>query len=189
MRASWLLLPALSLALACGNEDGGGDGGDGGSAGEVGSASPAAGGAPGTGGMPGTGATQTCDDLGFCGQAEDPGCVTCSVTDGCCMYELEACDQSCHVGWHRCFKAHHLTRSWVGEGKKFRVKGLTRKIFRHGFQRLRQTVRFGAKGLAVVLIADDWMADMRHVDADLVRAAGFQPAFDQRGERVLGGGI
>jgi hypothetical protein len=27
------------------------------------------------------------------------------------------------------------------------------------------------------------MADMRHVDADLMGAAGFQVAFDQRGER------
>ncbi len=30
---------------------------------------------------------------------------------------------------------------------------------------------------------------MRHVDADLVRAARLQPAFEQRGERVLGTGF
>ena len=96
MRARWLLSPALTLALACGTEDGGGDAGDGGAAGNT-SAGPAAGGAPATGGMPGTGAGQTCDDLGFCGQPEDPGCVTCSVTDGSCKDELEACDLRCEM--------------------------------------------------------------------------------------------
>ena len=36
------------------------------------------------------------------------------------------------------------------------------------------------KACAVVRVADHRMADMRHVDADLVGAAGLQPAFDER---------
>ena len=39
-------------------------------------------------------------------------------------------------------------------------------------------VRFS--GSAVNRVADQRMADRRHVDADLVGSAGFQPAFDQR---------
>ena len=36
------------------------------------------------------------------------------------------------------------------------------------------------------LVADQGMADRRHVHADLMRAAGFQPAFDQRGAGPAG---
>jgi hypothetical protein len=72
----------------------------------------------------------------------------------------------------------------MGEGKKFRVERLTRKILRHSPQRLGQAVRLGAESLAVVRVADYRMAYVGHVDTDLVRAAGLQPAFDKRGKRV-----
>src|SRR3546814_12244564 len=54
-----------------------------------------------------------------------------------------------------------------------RVQCLPREIPR--FQHVRQ--RFS--GAAIDRIADEWMADMRHVDADLMGAPGFEPAFDQ----------
>ena len=46
-------------------------------------------------------------------------------------------------------------------------------------QFFRQFVDLGLEGHAIVLIADQRMADVGHVDADLVGPAGFQTALDQ----------
>jgi len=48
---------------------------------------------------------------------------------------------------------------------------------------VRQLVGLGQEGAAIGLVADQRMADMRHMDADLVRAPRFQAAFDERGRR------
>jgi hypothetical protein len=64
------------------------------------------------------------------------------------------------------------------------MQSLAWECLDRGLQRFGQPVRLGPEGLAIVGIADERMADMGHVHADLVGAAGFQPAFDQacRGE-------
>ena len=38
------------------------------------------------------GSSQVCDDLGFCGEPEDPGCVACALFEASCADELAACD-------------------------------------------------------------------------------------------------
>ena len=93
----WLLAIPFAAAVACGDTvtgdgEGGGNGGSDGSGGEP------HGGAAGasSSGLGGT-IEQTCDDLGFCGQQNDPGCVACSVTDGSCADELEACSDECRA--------------------------------------------------------------------------------------------
>ena len=54
-------------------------------------------------------------------------------------------------------------------------------------RRFRQQRRLGGEAGAIGAVADHRMADRRHVDADLVGAAGLQAAFDQGGKRpVLG---
>jgi len=52
-------------------------------------------------------------------------------------------------------------------------------------RRLRQECRLGCVSGTVAAVADERMADRRHVDPDLVRAAGFQPAIEERGHRRL----
>jgi hypothetical protein len=99
--APWLLAAILLAPMgACGEtqrEDDAGGAGGGGPGG-----SPSAGGA-GSGGSTtsssdgGAGLAPTCDDLGFCGQPEDPGCVACAITTGSCVDEYEACDAECEA--------------------------------------------------------------------------------------------
>lgn len=90
-----VVLAAL-LVAACGSDDtssgsgaSGGSGGSGGSTTTGGSGGAGGGTAGGTAGAGGV--VSTCDDLGFCGQAGDPGCVACAITDGACVDEWATC--------------------------------------------------------------------------------------------------
>ena len=53
---------------------------------------------------------------------------------------------------------------------------------------VRAAGRFGQEALAIILIADQRMAERRHMDADLVRAAGFEAQIDQAGDRRAAAG-
>lgn len=102
--ASWCVAAAFTLAhVACGDTTRDGDGGAGstspstsGSGGD-GASGPGSGGAAASSTQSGAGAEQTCDDLGFCGKADDPGCVACAVSEGPCVDELEACVGECQA--------------------------------------------------------------------------------------------
>jgi hypothetical protein len=98
----WLAAACMAQAwLGCGDttRDGDGAGGDGATASSAGGegATSGAGGAPATSAQSGSGAEQTCDDLGFCGEADDPGCVTCSISEGPCIEEYQACVGECQA--------------------------------------------------------------------------------------------
>ena len=67
----------------------------------------------------------------------------------------------------------------VQECKVSGVQRLPRKGPDCRGERLGQPVRLAAESGAVVGVADQRVADMRHVDADLVGAPGFEPAFDE----------
>ena len=41
-----------------------------------------------------TDAGLTCDDMGFCGEANDPGCQGCALTEGSCADELQRCQDA-----------------------------------------------------------------------------------------------
>jgi len=56
----------------------------------------------------------------------------------------------------------------------------------HFCQSRRQAISLGAEGAAIGRVAHQRVADMRHMDADLVRAACLQPAFDERGDLLFG---
>src|SRR5262245_10423625 len=71
------------------------------------------------------------------------------------------------------------------ECKQPRMQRLAGERFDAVAKRWGQPVRLGAEGLAVIGIADDRMADMRHMHTDLMRAAGFEPAFDERSLRHI----
>ena len=36
----------------------------------------------------------TCDDLGFCGEPMDPGCVACAISEGSCQDEYKSCQEA-----------------------------------------------------------------------------------------------
>jgi hypothetical protein len=100
MRFALCTLAMVTLSIgACGDtkretdDASDADGGD--TASTAGSGASSTGGGPGTGGSGGVGLQTTCDDLGFCGQQDDPGCVSCAVEDGSCVDELDACDNEC----------------------------------------------------------------------------------------------
>jgi hypothetical protein len=89
---------------ACGDttRDGDGSGGAGAAASTTAGqgaqgATSSAGGAPASGPQSGSGAEQTCDDLGFCGKADDPGCVACSISEGPCIEQYQACVGECQA--------------------------------------------------------------------------------------------
>lgn len=67
------------------------------------------------------------------------------------------------------------------ESKKPGMQRLPRKRQGHRADRLFEPLRLAAKPEAVERVAKQGMADMRHVDADLVRAPCFKPAFHQGG--------
>lgn len=67
------------------------------------------------------------------------------------------------------------------ENQQTGVEGLSRETADGTLERLFKAVDFRFEACAVVVIADQRVADMRHVDADLVGSAGFQAAFDQAG--------
>ena len=75
-------------------------------------------------------------------------------------------------------RINHMGRR-MPECKQPRMQRLAREALTRPCQRFGQPVGLGAEGLAVVGIADHRMADMGHMDADLVGAAGLQPAFDE----------
>lgn len=63
------------------------------------------------------------------------------------------------------------------------MKGLTREFSDQTLQRLFQSIDLGLEAGTIVLIANKRMTDMAHVHADLMCAAGLQPAFHQGGDR------
>jgi hypothetical protein len=67
----------------------------------------------------------------------------------------------------------------MDKGQRRRVQGLAWKT-RHGGARGRVQAGSGAARAAIDRIADQGVAEMRHMDPDLVRAPGLQPAGDQR---------
>ncbi|MND98608.1 hypothetical protein D3C80_909680 [compost metagenome] len=68
------------------------------------------------------------------------------------------------------------------EGEQIGMQRLARKAANGAFCRFFQQVRLGAEGGAIFGITDQRIADMGHMHADLVGAAGFQAAFHHRGE-------
>lgn len=62
------------------------------------------------------------------------------------------------------------------------MQRLSRKAVDGASCRFIKQVRLGAKGRAIFGVADQRMADMGHVHADLMGAAGFQAALHHRGE-------
>ena len=58
---------------------------------------------------------------------------------------------------------------------------LARKFEHLPAKRIGQPVRLGEERLSIVSVADQGVADMRHMNPDLMRPACFEPAFDQRG--------
>ena len=91
----------------------------------------------------------------------------------------EVADEFLHVSRYRRFEPHRDVGGRMPEFKEPGVQGLPGEGADLGFQGLGQAVGLGADGLPGVRVADHGVADMGHVDADLVGAAGFQPAFDQ----------
>jgi len=77
---------------------------------------------------------------------------------------------------------HQPSSFRVAEGEEARVQGLPGKGGDLLRQLRRKAVDLGAERASVIGIAQKRVADMRHVDPDLVRASGFQPAFDKRGD-------
>ena len=90
----------------------------------------------------------------------------------------KAFDQFPHVARKGNLEPHDQMGSRVAKCKKPGMQSLTRKRLDRRFQQLRQTVRLSAEGLAIIGVAEDRVADMGHVDADLVGSAGLKPAFD-----------
>ena len=68
------------------------------------------------------------------------------------------------------------------ETKSGGMQSLPRKIRDNLGQRGRAALG-GPVGPSINSIADQRVADMGHMDAHLVRTAGFEPAFNQAGER------
>ena len=66
------------------------------------------------------------------------------------------------------------------EAKEARMKRLPAKALNRGLQRFRQGFSLGQEAPSIDVIPHKRMADMRHVHADLVRAAGLQTAGDKR---------
>ena len=64
------------------------------------------------------------------------------------------------------------------------MQGLLSKSREGCLRRLGQAGRLGLEARAVDIVADQRMADMGHMDADLVRAAGLQPAVEQARDRL-----
>src|SRR6185312_5172749 len=64
------------------------------------------------------------------------------------------------------------------------MQGLPAKGGQSGLCGWRQAGRFGAEAGAVVGVAEQRMPDVRHMHPDLVGSAGFEPAFDQAGDRL-----
>ena len=82
---------------------------------------------------------------------------------------LQLLEQSLHVGGQRRLPGHGLAALRMHQGKLRRMQGLAWK---------RQAV---ARAAPIDGVADQRMADVLEMHADLVRAAGLQPAFDERG--------
>jgi hypothetical protein len=85
-----VLLALFSAAAACAAQDestraSGGSGGSGGASSEKGSGAdePAS---------TSTGSSLTCDDMGFCGEVNDPGCQGCAYTIGSCVDAFNRCE-------------------------------------------------------------------------------------------------
>ena len=68
----------------------------------------------------------------------------------------------------------------MGKRQMSSVQGLPGKAGNDFAQTVGQRVRLGGEAFSIVAIADQRIADMGHVHADLVRTAGLEPALDER---------
>src|SRR6185295_11264537 len=76
------------------------------------------------------------------------------------------------------------------ENQYMGMEGLPSKALQHLARRWRQPRRLGLEPGRVGLVAEQRMADVGQMDADLVGAAGLEPARDQAGDRrAVGAGI
>src|SRR5262245_19315409 len=71
------------------------------------------------------------------------------------------------------------------ESQQERMQRLSRKSGHDRPRRLRKQRRLGGEARAVGAVADERVADGSEVHTDLVRAPGFEPAFDKRRDRRL----
>ncbi len=62
------------------------------------------------------------------------------------------------------------------------VKRLTIQFCQRALRRFRQLLGLGLEPCAIIAVAKQGMADMGHMHADLMGAAGFQLAGDQAGD-------
>ncbi len=69
------------------------------------------------------------------------------------------------------------------EGQHEGMQSLAREAVDDGLGIIRQQIGLGPEGRAVIRVADQRMADMGHVDADLMGAACFEIAADHGGQR------
>ena len=83
----------------------------------------------------------------------------------------------------RAFEMDFLARYRMFEAEHGGVQRLTGEGIDNGAGFIRQFAGFGSEPAGISRIADQRMADMGHVDADLVGAAGFELAGQQRGNR------
>jgi hypothetical protein len=104
-----------------------------------------------------------------------------SSARGASLYDPQPRHNPRHIRRHLRLKPHHLARRRMRERQEPRMQRLPAERLDLRPQRLRQPVGFGAEGEAVILIADQRVADMGHMDADLVGAASFEAAFDKAG--------
>ena len=74
------------------------------------------------------------------------------------------------------FKMHEFARPRMDEAKFSRMKGLAAEIGQRGLSRRRQVLFLGLVAGAIGGIAEQRMAEMGHVDADLVGPSGFKAA-------------
>ena len=78
---------------------------------------------------------------------------------------------------------HSLAGRRVLELQHEGMQRLTVELVDDGLGGIRQKVRLGSEGSAIFGIADQRVADMCHMYADLMGPARFEVAFDRRGER------
>ncbi len=88
-----------------------------------------------------------------------------------------------HIFRYGRLEAHQFPGGGMGEGEQPGVQRLPMKSLHRFLQRFGQLVGLALVGAAIIHVADERVADMGHVHANLVGAAGFETAFHQRGQR------
>src|SRR2546423_867853 len=109
----------------------------------------------------------------------------------CAAQSAQYLDKVGQIRWPWGFESHLLLPGRVEEPEHPSMQRLARKAgcgFERGFFFFRTRPRRLAAA-AIGRIADQRVADMGKVHADLMRAPGFQPAFEKRRDRFLIGAI